>query len=131
MTAEVGASDFQYVAPNVFGIISDKIRINKVKITDAIPRYALPKTLATSAPTPAAPAVCATVFNDRIAASDRSTSAFNDFSNSPPRAFSRTITCMCPSVTERITASSVEHKKEKNSAKKRNPARGIRSEGPE
>tara|TARA_Y100000739_G_scaffold114352_1_gene98433 strand:+ start:73 stop:360 length:288 start_codon:yes stop_codon:yes gene_type:complete len=38
---------------------------------------------------------------------------------------------MCPSVTERITASSVEHKKEKNNAKKRNPARGIRSEGPE
>ena len=27
MTAEVGASDFQYVAPNVFGIISDKLEL--------------------------------------------------------------------------------------------------------
>jgi hypothetical protein len=54
---DILANLLQYLAPIVFGIISVIIRINRVKIADAIPKAASPKTLTTCAPTPAAPTV--------------------------------------------------------------------------
>ena len=42
-------------------------KIKIVKIADTIPKDASPNNLTACAPTPAAPTVCATVFNDKIA----------------------------------------------------------------
>ena len=55
------------MAPSVFGIISEKISINNVKVAEIIRSDACPNNLVASAPTPAAPIVCAIVFNANIA----------------------------------------------------------------
>ena len=64
---EIIARFLQYLAPIVFGIISVIIKIKIVKIADTIPKDVSPNILTACAPTPAAPTVCATVFNDKIA----------------------------------------------------------------
>ena len=64
----IGASVRQCFAPRVFGIISDSTNTNNVIIAEAIPTAASEKTTAACAPTPAAPAVWATVFKVKIAA---------------------------------------------------------------
>ena len=64
---EIMARFLQYLAPIVFGIISVITKIKIVKIADIIPKEASPNILTACAPTPAAPTVCATVFNDNIA----------------------------------------------------------------
>ena len=48
-------------------MISERIRIKSVKIADTIPKEGRPNILLASAPTPAAPIVCATVFKAKIA----------------------------------------------------------------
>ena len=58
---------FQYLAPIVFGIISVITKIKIVKMPDTTPSDASPNNFVASAPTPAAPIVWATVFNDNIA----------------------------------------------------------------
>lgn len=67
------ASERQYDAPMVLGMISESTRINSVRIADIIPKYSSPKILIDSAPTPAEPMVCAIVLSDRIAPTGRST----------------------------------------------------------
>ena len=71
------ASDRQYWAPNVFGMISDRKRIRSVSIAEIKPKYASPNTATAWEPTPAAPMVWATVFKVRIAAKDWSTLHFS------------------------------------------------------
>ena len=62
-------SCFQCVEPMVFGIISEKMRINRVVTPDTTPNHASPNTTLVCKPTPAAPMVLAIVFNERMAAS--------------------------------------------------------------
>ena len=57
MYPEGNANFFQYAAPIVLGIISERNKTAKVSITDAIVKLSSPQILATSAPTPAAPMV--------------------------------------------------------------------------
>ena len=61
-------SDFQYTAPSVFGIISEKIRMQNVRIPDIIAPHSLPYKIIAWAPTPAAPTTLAIVFTVKIAA---------------------------------------------------------------
>ena len=56
----------QYLAPSVLGIISEKINMRKVNIAETIPNDVSPKSLVASAPTPAAPIVCAIVFSAKL-----------------------------------------------------------------
>ena len=68
-TAKVAGTSifFQYSAPTVFGIISEKINIHKVKIPDIIATQLLPNSTKVIAPTLAAPTVLAMVFKLKIA----------------------------------------------------------------
>ncbi|CUV09174.1 hypothetical protein MGWOODY_Mmi1874 [hydrothermal vent metagenome] len=68
-TANVAGTSilFQYSAPIVFGMISEKINIDKVKIPDMIATQLLPNSIKAMAPTLAAPTVLAMVFKLRMA----------------------------------------------------------------
>ena len=67
------ASERQYEAPMVFGMISERTKINSVRMADMSPKYSSPKSLIDSAPTPADPMVCAMVLRERMAPTGRST----------------------------------------------------------
>ena len=62
------ASCFQYVAPMVFGTISEKTRTARVRPAEKMPIGILWKTSAATAPPMVAPMVCAIVLRVRIAA---------------------------------------------------------------
>lgn len=67
------ASERQYEAPMVLGMISDNTRIRRVRTADISPKYSSPKSFIDSAPTPAEPMVCAMVLSERMAPTGRST----------------------------------------------------------
>ena len=77
ITPDTSANCRQYRAPIVLGMISEKIRINSVRTAEIMPKYASPNIFVACAPTPAAPIVCATVFNESIADKGRSMLLFN------------------------------------------------------
>jgi len=62
----------QKLAPIVFGMISEKIRISSVRMIDITVRYSSPQISWAWAPTQAAPTVCAKVLRVSMAASGRS-----------------------------------------------------------
>src|SRR5690606_30322888 len=63
---------FQYVAPIVLGMISEKTRIIRVKSPDTAPTEISSKTISACAPTPAAPTVWDIVLRESIAERGRS-----------------------------------------------------------
>ena len=68
---------FQYSAPRVFGMISDPIKMTRVRIIEVRVRYSSPQRIWACEPTPAAPMVWAKVFRVRMAARGRSMSCLN------------------------------------------------------
>ena len=69
---------FQYIAPIVFGIISEKTKIDRVSIPDIIATQLFPNSTSVIAPTPAAPTVFAMVFKLSIADNGRLIFSLNE-----------------------------------------------------
>ena len=105
-----GVSCFQYTAPMVFGMISLKNRMAKVRTAENRPIQASPNTCAAWAPAPAAPPVCAIVLSDKIAASGSSMLSFNLRSLLASSGLRCSIATMYPGVTLSSTASMMEHR---------------------
>ena len=109
---------FQYAAPMVLGIISDRNRTAKVKIIDAIVRRSSPHIRETSAPTPAAPIVCAIVFNVSIAVNGfTESSSFKRDQRTPFLSPVLLIMLTCDIDIDNSTASSIEQRNETPSAR--------------
>lgn len=110
------ASERQYDAPMVLGMISESTRINSVRMADISPKYSSPKSFIDSAPTPAEPMVCAMVLSERIAPTGRSTLFLYCFIKAavllPPVSFME----MNDIGVDRSTASRTEHKKDSDRA---------------
>ena len=110
---------FQYNAPTVFGMISEKINIDKVKMPDMIATQLLPNSIKVIAPTLAAPTVLAIVFKLKIADKGRLIFSlkWDNFFPNAGRSFETKLIWAC--VTERIKDSSNEQKNDiPNTAKK-------------
>lgn len=67
------ASERQYEAPMVFGIISESTRMSSVRMAEMMPKYSSPNSFIDSAPTPAEPMVWAMVLSESIAPTGLST----------------------------------------------------------
>ncbi len=78
----------QKVAPRVFGMISEKYRIARVRNTAISVSHCAPNTVRACAPTPKAPMVWAKVFRIRIAASDSSSPFLTALTMPPTRGLS-------------------------------------------
>ena len=110
---------FQWCAPRVFGMISEKIRIASVSAAEVSVTKVEPNTICAWAPTPAAPKVLAMVLRLRIAASGRLISRLSSWSTLPartPRSFS---TAIWAGVIDSSEASRIEHRKETQRASAR------------
>ena len=84
-------SALQYVAPRVFGMISEKTRITNVRTAEKRAIHPSPKTSSAIAPPMAAPTVWAMVLRVRIAemgSSTRLSSRFNQVPARFPRSWS-------------------------------------------
>ena len=104
------ASGRAYVAPMVFGMISEMTSTSSVSTADVAPTQALPKTTIDWAPTPAAPTVWAMVLSVRMAASGRSIVCLNRRRRRPARFPVRAITSASETVSVSRTASHSEHR---------------------
>src|SRR6478609_6702917 len=91
----------------VLGTISEKISTATVNETENTQSVRSPKTLTYIAPHTEAPTVCATVWNETMAAIGRSISRLNLRKISAPRERPSASTCAC--VTLSTTASLTEH----------------------
>ncbi len=103
------ARAFQYVAPSVFGTISEKTSTEKVRIAEKPATQGLPNVRPATAPPRAAPMVFAIVFSVRIAAMGSSTFRWACSSQSPAHSPSFLRIAMWEWVTERKVASRIEH----------------------
>ena len=112
-TYAVGAARrFQYVAPIVFGRISDNTRIATVSPAENRAIQASPQRRNAYAPPTDALAVCAIVFSVRIAAIGSSRFARIRAMRSPARSPRSCISATCECDIDSSTASRIEHVKE-------------------
>ena len=109
------------MAPIVFGMISEKTSMSRVRIIEAAVNQLFPSWW-NSAPTPAAPTVCATVLSVRIAASGESISSLRLRSRWPLLRPSRESRSMNDQLVESSTASSSEQRNDTPSASSRKKA---------
>lgn len=113
------ASERQYDAPMVLGIISESTRINSVRIADINPKYSSPKSFIDSAPTPAEPMVCAIVLSERMAPTGRSTLFLYYFIKTAVLLPWLSFIEMNDIGVDKSTASRTEHKKDSANAPKK------------
>ena len=106
-------------------MISEKISINKVKIPDAMATEFSPYRYKVCAPTPAAPKVCAKVLTVKIAASGRLILSLKRSNRSPSEKFFLDKIDEYEAGVDNNTASSKEHRKDKNNAKKKYANRRV------
>ena len=117
MKPEGSDNFFQYAAPIVFGMISDKNKTAKVRIIDATVRLSSPQNRDTSAPTQTAPNVCAIVFKVKIAVRGLTeSSSFNRDHLTPFLSPVLFIMLTCDIDIDNSTASSIEQRNETPSA---------------
>jgi len=81
--AKIEAKNLLYSTPTVFGMISEKNRIVRVKTIEKYNSLSSPKTDTAAAPAMDAPAVLAMVFNVKIAVIGRSILDFKRNNTSP------------------------------------------------
>ena len=96
----------------LLGMISENTKIRMVRIAEITPKYSAPNTFVASAPTPAAPIVCAIVFRQRMAEIGRSIFSLSFLSNFDPLAFSPSFIVTKEVGVESKTASRIEQVKE-------------------
>ena len=113
------ASERQYEAPMVLGMISESTKINNVRIADINPKYSSPKSFIDSAPTPAEPMVCAMVLSERIAPTGRSTLFLYCFIKEAVLLPWLSFIEINDIGVDRSTASRTEHKKDSDRAPKK------------
>ena len=106
------ASERQYEAPIVLGMISESTRIRSVRMTEITPKYSSPKSFIDSAPTPAEPMVWAMVLSERIAPTGRSTLFLYRFIKEAVLLPWFSFIEMNDIGVDRSTASRTEHKKD-------------------